>query len=382
MEIWKKELFKKKGVVLICPEGQKTVKGIDTGRKATVVGVIKKLPIDELEKQDIVPEFVEGVETDIIETGEIVALEIQKGGGRDRYPGDDPPPEPPKPEPDPEPDPQLRKGKWRPAPGGISLGHYNISTATLGGVVKKNGTRYILSNNHVLADSNAGKIGDPIWQPGPADGGTAADEIAKLSEFIYIWPEGEQPIPPPPPPPPPPEPSNCPVANTIVKTFNALSQATNHKTRIPNPIIPSVAIAIPIQEGEEDGSIENLVDCAIARPNNDDDVLDEIYRIGKVTGTVEPEVNMKIKKSGRTSAVVEGTVTRLDASIKVRYNRFLAYFKGQIITNKISAGGDSGSLVLTEDNKLVGMLFAGSPTITVVNKISDVIEALDLDPIG
>ena len=374
MEIWKKELFKKKGVVLICPEGQKTVKGIDTGRKATVVGVIKKLPIDRLEKQDIVPEFVEGVETDIIETGEIVALEIQKGGGggRDRYPGDEPP-EPPKPEPDPEPNPETRKDKWRPAPGGVSLGHYNISTATLGGVVKKNGTRYILSNNHVLADSNAGKIGDPIWQPGPADGGTAADEIAKLSEFVYIWPEGEYPIPPPPPPPPP-EPSNCPVGNAVAVMFNASATLLHRKTRL-QAIVP----AVPIQEEE---SIENLVDCAIARPNNDDDVLDEIYRIGKVTGTVEPEVNMKIKKSGRTSAVVEGTVTRLDASIKVRYNRFLAYFKGQIITNKISAGGDSGSLVLTEDNKLVGMLFAGSPTITVVNKISDVIEALDLDPIG
>ncbi len=373
MEIWKKELFKKKGVVLICPEGQKTVKGIDTGRKATVVGVIKKLPIDRLEKQDIVPEFVEGVETDIIETGEIVALEIQKGGGRDRYPGDDPPPEPPKPEPDPEPNPETRKDKWRPAPGGISLGHYNISTATLGGVVKKNGTRYILSNNHVLADSNAGKIGDPIWQPGPADGGTADDEIAKLSELVYIWPEGEQPTPPPPPPPPP-EPSKCPVGNAVAVMFNASATLLHRKTRL-QAIVPS----IPIQEEE---SIENLVDCAIARPNNDDDVLDEIYRIGKVTGTVEPEVNMKIKKSGRTSAVVEGTVTRLDTSIKVRYNRFLAYFKGQIITNKISAGGDSGSLVLTEDNKLVGMLFAGSPTITVVNKISDVIEALDLDPIG
>ncbi len=374
MEIWKKELFKKKGVVLICPEGQKTVNGIDTGRKATVVGVIKKLPLKKLKEQDIVPEFVEGVETDIIETGEIVALGIQKGGGRDRYPDDDPPPEPPKPEPDPEPDPQLRKGKWRPSPGGVSEGHYKISTATQGGVAKKKGIRYILGNNHVLADSNAGKIGDPIWQPGPADGGTAADEIAKLSEFVYIWPEGEQPIPPPPPPPPPPEPSKCPVGNAVAVMFNASATLLHRKTRL-QAIVPSV----PIQEEE---SIENLVDCAIARPNNDDDVLDEIYRIGKVTGTVEPELGMKVKKSGRTSALTEGTITMTNTSVKINFGKFLSYFKGQIITNKISTGGDSSSWVITVDNKVVGMLCAGSPTITVVNKIADVIEALDLDPIG
>jgi hypothetical protein len=45
---------------------------------------------------------------------------------------------------------------------------------------------YILSNNHVLANSNGASIGDPEYQPGPFDGGTSADQIATLSDFQII----------------------------------------------------------------------------------------------------------------------------------------------------------------------------------------------------
>jgi len=48
------------------------------------------------------------------------------------------------------------------------------------------GRVYILSNNHVLANSNGASIGDPEYQPGPFDGGTAADQIATLSDFQVI----------------------------------------------------------------------------------------------------------------------------------------------------------------------------------------------------
>src|SRR3546814_8805883 len=46
---------------------------------------------------------------------------------------------------------------------------------------------YILSNNHVLANSNNATPGDAVLQPGPFDGGTdPADRIASLSRFIPI----------------------------------------------------------------------------------------------------------------------------------------------------------------------------------------------------
>lgn len=53
-------------------------------------------------------------------------------------------------------------------PGG-SCGHYRITAGTLGGFVEDDDAYYILSNNHVLANSNCCFEGDPILQPGPSD---------------------------------------------------------------------------------------------------------------------------------------------------------------------------------------------------------------------
>jgi hypothetical protein len=38
----------------------------------------------------------------------------------------------------------------------------------------------------VLANSNNANVLDPIYQPGPYDGGTSSDEIAKLSTWIPL----------------------------------------------------------------------------------------------------------------------------------------------------------------------------------------------------
>jgi len=62
---------------------------------------------------------------------------------------------------------QSRAEKWRPAPGGVSIGHPLVTGGTLGAVLYDNtGRKVILSNNHILAASNQGKIGDKILQPG------------------------------------------------------------------------------------------------------------------------------------------------------------------------------------------------------------------------
>ena len=78
--------------------------------------------------------------------------------------------------------------------GGFSVGHPSITAGTIAtacydalpfpGIPQR---YYILSNNHVLAASNAANINDPIIQPGTADGGTvAADVIGRLAAFIPI----------------------------------------------------------------------------------------------------------------------------------------------------------------------------------------------------
>jgi hypothetical protein len=77
--------------------------------------------------------------------------------------------------------------KQRPAPNGFSIGHYAITAGTIGARVSKaNGSVYILSTNHVLANSNKGSIGDGIYQPGPYDGGTSNDQIGTLADFQPI----------------------------------------------------------------------------------------------------------------------------------------------------------------------------------------------------
>lgn len=89
-------------------------------------------------------------------------------------------------------DAQPHRMRMRPAPGGISVGHFRITAGTLGCLVRGRTARrvnrlMILSNNHVLANSNAAAIGDCVAQPGPIDGGRCpADQVAVLERFVPI----------------------------------------------------------------------------------------------------------------------------------------------------------------------------------------------------
>ena len=104
---------------------------LQTTEPSIVVSVVKKLPTIQLSESALVPKTLGGVKTDVIETGKIFALQ----------------------------DPTQ---KMRPARPGISIGHYQITAGTLGCLVQRNGQVFILSNNHVLANSNAGQLGDAI----------------------------------------------------------------------------------------------------------------------------------------------------------------------------------------------------------------------------
>ncbi|GAI77722.1 unnamed protein product, partial [marine sediment metagenome] len=264
--------LRKSGVVTV-GLGTKTVSGVDTGKTALVVGVIKKLPLKEIyagakvvledgsfiwvHAEDIIPARVNGLITDVIETHEIKFRTLD------------------------------RTAKWRPAPGGVSIAHKDTTAGTLGSLVRKNGELMILSNNHVLANVNQAQIGDPILQPGPYDGGTVEnDEIAKLHDFVGIEMLGL---------------SQCPVSGAIVNVFNFVARLLGRKTRLT---------ALAGLEG-------NLVDCAIAKPNRDEDVVDTILEVDGISGEVEPEVGMEVKKSGRSSGLTYGRITQVNVSANV-----------------------------------------------------------------
>lgn len=54
------------------------------------------------------------------------------------------------------------------------------------------------------------------------------------------------------------------------------------------------------------------------------------------------------------------------------------HFENEDRDCRYGEGGDSGSAVLSEDKKIVGLLFAGSTTITVFNRIQNVFEAFEV----
>lgn len=214
------------------------------------------------------------------------------------------------------------RARVRPAVPGYSIGHFKITAGTFGCLVREACdpcTVHILSNNHVLANSNAASIGDPILQPGPFDGGTyPRDRIARLSKFVPIW-------------------------------FGS-------QTRY------------------------NLVDAALARPDDARYVMASIVGLGVPKGTVEATLGMEVVKSGRTTQTTAGKVIDVNATIAVNYGVGIAYFRNQILTTDMSDGGDSGSTLLSRaDQKATGLLFAGSSQVTVHNHIENVEMALGVE---
>lgn len=70
---YESDLLKKNGVVG-CATGYKIVGGKKTTDPAIICYVNKKKQKKELKERDIVPESLEGIPTDVVETGDIRAL--------------------------------------------------------------------------------------------------------------------------------------------------------------------------------------------------------------------------------------------------------------------------------------------------------------------
>lgn len=307
----KRALFAKKNVRVVYERNGKLF-----------VGVTKKVPESELKKSDVIPLSVEDAPTDVIGVGEIRVLSYT--------------------------------GKYRPAPGGVSIGHYNITAGTLGVVIEQNGQRLILSNNHVLANSNEGEIGDAILQPGPHDGGSTSDRIGSLLKYVKINFIDV--------------PGFCKISNAVAKVLNFIWKLMGRNTRFQTYESKPWKVE----------QLWNMVDCALALPDKDEDVLDEILQIGKPEAFGQAVVGEKVCKTGRTTEYTEGEVQAVDALVSVGYGGSkLAIFEDQILTTNMLQGGDSGSLLLKIDKQTaVGLSFAGSDQVSIHNRINNVRVAL------
>ena len=285
-----------------------------------ICSVIKKSPASSISTREMVPTTVNNIPTDVVETGPIRAM-------------------------------QSHTAKYRPAPGGVSIGHRDITAGTLGCLVNKGGQIFILSNNHVLANSNEASPGDPILQPGPYDGGKYPDDhIANLEEFVPISFDEKA--------------SDCSLTRGLASLFNGIARIFGSQDRLK---------AVRTQ------AVGNKVDAAIARPLKNQDVRAEILEIGTINGLAQGELGMAIKKSGRTTGLTTGEIQQVDVAVNVQYGAGrIARFNDQLLAGAMSQGGDSGSAILDNGNKLVGLLFAGSDSTTIINRIENVFSALGL----
>jgi hypothetical protein len=309
--------------------GVKETEGELTGEPALLVLVTHKVPKDELRGDELVPPTVEDVRTDVVEIGEVVAEQFMAEGGDGAPVTHEAPPLLMA-----EVGIQTLTKRVRPVDGGYSVGHKDITAGTIataaydilpGGTISPPAPGvgiparyYILSNNHVLANSNAAAFGDPVLQPGPFDGGTfPADVIARLSRFIPI-------------------------------TFDPPMPRVFHR---------------------------NLVDAALAEAAYHD-IDREIHWVGNIRGwrtKANVTVGTLVQKSGRTTNYTVGRVIAVNATIDVGFGGGrVARFIDQMVTTNMSAPGDSGSLISTLDEVAVGLLFAGSSVATIANQIENV----------
>lgn len=201
------------------------------------------------------------------------------------------------------------------------LGGYSIGPATqpaggsMGCVVTDNHSNFILSCNHVMAYNNKLPLGTAILQPAVVEGGKyPKDVVAALSEYVPLKP----------------------------------------------------------------GTNLNITDCAIARIQNTKNVSPDIALIGKLSGVAEPVLGEKVEKAGLTTELTKGKVTTLSTTVSVMIDGLETTFWDQIITTKMSQRGDSGSVLVNYHNYAMGLLMTESPTTTVFNRFSTVLNHLNV----
>ena len=305
--------------VVACGIGYKVSEGVRTDELSLIVSVTHKVHPSALSAHDLIPGQLDGVRTDVMELGVLRAH-------------------------------QMPTDRWRPAVPGVSVGHYRISAGTFGCLVRRGEKVFILSNNHVLAETNEGQPGDPILQPGPADGGTMEDQIATLADFIPLDFGTTEP--------------ECPVVGSLAEVLNWLAGLVGSSHRLQ---------AVRQTPGV------NYVDAALARPLSPDLVGNEILYIGAPTGVGSAALGTHVQKTGRTTGYTTGTITQIDATVRIDYYGPTALFEDQLIASPMSQPGDSGSAVLNDGTQVVGLLFAGSDAATIINPIDAVLSALDVE---
>jgi hypothetical protein len=297
---------------------RKVTKGKETDQMAIVVSVKSKKPKSAVKEDELVPPEIDGIPTDVVE--EEIVLHVAMEVLEDVAA-------------------MVDATVYSTLQGGISMGPCRsvflsppdvpaagnyIFVGTLGAMVKDRATsaRMALTNFHVACVDSTWAVGNTQTQPGRVDGGT------------------------------------CPG-----NKFGAIARA--------------------VLSDHVDGSVISI-DAGKTTACN-------IVDIGAVKGKNTAAVGMSIRKRGRTTGLTYGTVTSVDATVSINYGDGLGThtLKNQIRMEAdtahstiMSDHGDSGSVVVDANNKVVGLLFAGldpSHTVSWANPIQSVLDELNVD---
>lgn len=202
-------------------------------------------------------------------------------------------------------------------------------SGTLGAAVTRGGALHILSNSHVLGRVGFAVEGEDISQPGAIDTGCRIDPSNIVADYVTSPAPG--------------------VSNVDAALALAREGAVNPTGEIIGIGIPSATPATPAVGGA-------------------------------------------VAKAGRTTGLTCSSIGSVDTDVLVMYQdgcnsgrkRRISYTNQVVInSSSFSAGGDSGSLIVTADTRQpVALLYAGSSSTTIGNPIQDVINALGISFVG
>jgi len=220
--------------------------------------------------------------------------------------------------------------KVRPIVPGYSCSHQKVTAGTIGGMfLDRDNEPVILTNNHVAACENAAKIGDLIYQPGTID--------SRGSMAFSGWSN----------------PSTLPYFATL-KDFAPITRDTaNNQDSAIAAIHPSFISS---------GMISPIYPT-INRP---------------LSGFSNPLPNTQVQKVGRTTGYTTGQIIAIDSTFTIGYDMGPIKFIGCVVCNAMSAGGDSGSIIMNMNSEAVSLLFAGSNKVTLSSPIDTVVRRYGL----
>ena len=225
---------------------------------------------------------------------------------------------------------------------------------TLGALVQdQSGSQYILSNNHVLAESDQGSIGDTIVQPGLIDSNCDQNAGRAVGSLRYI----------------------VPLATVQTNVDAALASAN------PGSVDPAGSI---LHLGPPSSGPNASLSAAAPAAGSGQPITPALF-----TPDSPP---LRVAKSGRTTGLTCSTIDAIDLSVVVDYFKDCAEtqpwqtkkFTGQIGIggDGFSDSGDSGALIVNAANaQPLGLFFAGGTNgagagFSIANPIQDVLAAL------